>query len=119
MATCSISVRVDSTSPNTPPLALMTNTLPLYMRMYGAALRRARTATEGSERSTTAIFLEVINDWKSGWTERSAAKQPVKDRHLHDHAIERFTDHDAARTVEHFIGHRDITPNWQAMHEMT
>src|SRR6202451_4074196 len=50
IATCSIRPRVEVSSLNTAPPALMTNTLFLYMRMYGAALFRARTATDGSGR---------------------------------------------------------------------
>src|ERR1700722_7195394 len=39
-----MSTRVDSVSANTPPPALTTKVLPLYIRMYGAALFKARIA---------------------------------------------------------------------------
>jgi hypothetical protein len=50
IATCSINPRVEASSLNTAPPALMTKILFLYMRMYGAALLSARTATDGSGR---------------------------------------------------------------------
>ena len=46
MAICSMSARVATASPNTAPPAFTTKVLPLYMRMYGAALRRARMAAD-------------------------------------------------------------------------
>src|SRR5262245_35677237 len=109
-----MSPRVDCVSPNTPPLALMTNTLPLYMRMYGAALRSARTATEGSVRSTAGLPLVDVERRNPALS----AQQPVQHGHLHDHAIEGFADHDAARPGEHFVGNRNVTPDRQAMHEV-
>ena len=45
-----MSTRVDSVSANTPPPAFTTKVLPLYMRMYGAALFSARMARVWSPR---------------------------------------------------------------------
>src|SRR5690348_11196343 len=75
------------------------------MRMYGAALFSAAMARVWSERFNIFSFP------------CSASEQLVEHRHLHDEAVVRFTLHDAARAVEHFIGHRGIATDRQAMHE--
>src|SRR5512138_3788779 len=106
IATCSIKARVEEASPNTPPLALMTNTLPLYMRMYGAAPRSARTATEGSERSMTESTSVFGIRAASKVPETLASQEAIEHRHLHHHSIERFANDDAAWAVEHLVRDR-------------
>src|SRR6185312_9514702 len=108
MATCSIRARVDASSLNTAPPALMTNTLFLYMRMYGAALLSAGTATEESGR---LMIIEVLrNETRSG-------QHAVQNGHLHHQAIEGLALDHGARTIQHFIGDGDIAAHRQAMHE--
>ena len=38
--------------------------------------------------------------------------------HLDDHAVGGFANHAAARSVENFVGDRDVAAHGQAMHEM-
>src|ERR1700677_1083386 len=110
MATCSIRPRVDASSLNTAPPALMTNTLFLYMRMYGAALFRARTATEGSGR--IIIIFENTPEL------RSSSQHAMQNGHLHHHAVKGLAFDHRARAVENFIGDRDIAAHRQAVHEL-
>ena len=101
MATCSIKPRVDTSSLNTAPPALMTNILFLYMRMYGAALFSARTATDGSGR------LMIIRN--TPLEARIASGQhAVQNGHLHRQTIEGLALDHRARTVQNFIGDRDV-----------
>src|SRR5262249_51382457 len=104
MAICSTSTRVESVSANTPPPAFTTKVLPLYMRMYGAALFSAAMARVWSERFIIFRFPYLTSE------------QLVEHRHLHDEAVVRFTLHDAAWAVEHFIGHGSIATDRQAVH---
>src|SRR5882724_3287650 len=98
IATCSINARVDISSLNTAPPALMTKTLFLYMRMYGAALLSARTATEGSGR--LMIMRILRNDSQSG-------QHAMQNGHLHRQTIEGLAFDHRARAVQNFIGDRD------------
>src|SRR6185369_8780766 len=110
MAICSTSTRVESVSANTPPPAFTTKVLPLYMRMYGAALFSAAMARVWSERF-------IIFSFPRSQVRSSGSEQLVEHRHLHDEAVVRFTLHDAAWTIEHFIRHRGVAADRQAMHE--
>src|SRR3984957_11502576 len=109
IATCSIRPRMEASSLNTAPPAFMTNTLFLYMRMYGAALRSARTATDGSGRFLTIEFLR-----SSG----SLGQHAVQDRGLHHQPIECLEFYRGARAVEDLVRHRDIAAHGQAVHEL-
>src|SRR5215212_3330445 len=103
MAICSTSVRVVSVSANTPPPALMTNVLPLYMRMYGAALRSARMARAWSLR---------FNIMSSGSFEHS-----IQHSHLHSHAVVRLFQYRTARAVQDLVRNGGITSHGQAVHQ--
>src|ERR1700723_666944 len=114
MATCSIKPRVDASSLNTAPPALITKILFLYMRMYGAALLSARTATDGSGR-----FIIILRILRNSRRFRSALRQhAVQNSHLHRQPIEGLALDHRARTVEDFVGHRDVAPHRQAMHQL-
>src|SRR5690606_40096356 len=41
----------------------------------------------------------------------SAPQKAIKHRHLHHHSIKRLADDDAARSVEDFVGDRDVAPH--------
>src|SRR5271169_1613093 len=99
IATCSIRPRVEVSSLNTAPPALMTNTLFLYMRMYGAALLSARTAMEGSGRLMIIHILRYCI---------GSGEHAVQNGHLHHQAIEGFAPHHGARTIQDLIGDGDI-----------
>src|SRR5512137_1939146 len=103
MPTCSTKARMVSWSRKAPPPVLMTNTLPLYMWMYGAAPRSARTVTACSPLCPIIVL---------------SPQQSVEHGHLHDHAVGGFTDHARARPVQDFVGDRDVAAHRQAMHEM-
>src|SRR5271165_1865864 len=110
MATCSIKAREDASSANTAPLALMTKTLFLYMRMYGAALLSARTAMEGSGRLFIIMDISQTN-------ERLSCQHAVQNGHLNDEAIERLAPDHRARPVQDFIGDGDVAAHGQAVHQ--
>src|ERR1022692_595921 len=109
MATCSIRARVELSSLNTAPLALMTKTLFLYMRMYGAALLSARTATEGSGR---LMIIHILQSFSG------SGEHAVQNGHLHRQAIEGFAPYHGARAVQDLIGDGDIAAHRQAVHEL-
>src|ERR1700691_4886454 len=109
MATCSIRLRVEISSVNTAPPALMTNTLFLYIRMYGAALFKARTAIEGSGR-----LIIIANSSSNG----RSGQHAVQDGHLHRQTIEGLELDHGTRAVEHLVGHRDVWAHRQAMHQL-
>src|SRR6202041_3411443 len=114
MATCSIKPRVEASSLNTAPPALITKILFLYMRMYGAALLSARTATDGSGR-----FMIIFQNTPKLQTVLvlRLRQHAVQNSHLHRQPIERLALDHRARTVEDFIRHRDIAAHRQAMHQ--
>src|ERR1035438_4188677 len=91
MATCSIKARVEISSLNTAPPALMTNTLFLYMRMYGAALFSARTAMEGSGR--LMIIGKYSGNGRSG-------QHAMQNGHLHRQTIKGFAFDHRARAIQ-------------------
>src|ERR1035438_51861 len=111
IATCSMSPRVEASSANTAPPALMTKTLPLYMRMYGAALFSARTAMDGSGRFMIIVCLFSATMGRS-------SQHAVQNGHLHHQTIQGLALDDRARTIEHFIRHRHVASYRQAMHEL-
>src|SRR5690606_28779651 len=49
----------------------------------------------------------------------SAPQKAIEHRHLHHHSIEGLANDDAARSVEDFVGDRDVASYRQTMHEMT
>src|SRR5882672_10941296 len=102
IATCSINARVEISSLNTAPPALMTNTLFLYMRMYGAALISARTATEGSGR------LMIMENTPK---QQPSGQHAMQNGHLHRHTIEGLALDDSARSIQDFIGDGDVAPH--------
>src|SRR5579883_2705185 len=99
MAICSIRTRVESVSAKTPPPAFTTNVLPLYMRMYGAALFSARIARLWSA-LCMIIALAFLN----------SLQQFVEHRHLNDQTVVRLLLDHTARAVEYFVGHRRVAP---------
>src|SRR5258708_20519779 len=99
IATCSIKARVDISSLNTAPPALMTKTLFLYMRMEGAALLSARTATEGSGR---LIIIEILRNG------RRSGQHAMQNGHLHRQTIVGLALDHRARAIEDFVGDRDV-----------
>src|SRR5277367_5372948 len=108
MATCSIKARVDCSSLNTAPPALMTNTLFLYIRMYGAALLSARTATEGSGRLIIIVTPQTAR----------SSQHAMQNGHLHRQTIEGLALDHRARAVQNFIGNRDVAPYRQTVHQL-
>src|SRR5277367_4619141 len=109
MATCSIKARVDCSSLNTAPPALMTNTLFLYIRMYGAALLSARTAMDGSGR---LIIIAIPPTFRS-------SQHAMQNGHLHRQTIEGLALDHRARAVQNFVGDRDVAAHRQAVHELS
>src|SRR5687768_285810 len=105
MPICSMSTRVDSVSANTPPPAFTTNVLPLYMRMYGAALFSARIASAWSTRCMIIVASFSL-------------QHPIQHRHLDGEPIGGLAQHETARTVEHFVRHGGVAPHGQAVHEL-
>src|ERR1700678_4463885 len=108
IATCSINVRVDISSLKTAPPALMTNTLFLYMRMYGAALLSACTAMEGSGRLIIIVIPQTVR----------SSQHAMQNGHLYRQTIEGLALDHRARAVQNFIGDRDVAAHRQAVHEL-
>src|SRR5580692_4410604 len=106
IATCSIKARVEISSLNTAPPALMMKTLFLYMRMYGAALLSARTATDGSGR------LLIMA------TPQRLCQHAMQNGHLHRQTIEGLALDHRSRAVENLVGDRDVAAHRQAVHEL-
>src|SRR5579862_3207953 len=105
MPICSISTRVAATSANTPPPVFTTKVLPLYMRMYGAAPRRALMASVWSLRF---MIMSARASWR--------LQQLMEHGHLRRQTVPGLALHDAARAVEHLVGDRGIAPHRQTMH---
>ena len=47
----------------------------------------------------------------------TSSEHLVQHRHLREHAVARFVDHHAARSVEDLVGDDDAAAHRQAMHE--
>src|SRR5690606_30026222 len=108
MPICSTSARVESADVNASPPAFSTNTLRLYIRMYGTACRRAVTTIVRSVPLSRGIAssLNVLS-----------FQHPIQHGHLHEHAVPRLADHYAARPVENAVRHDHAPAYRQAVHE--